>query len=282
MKFVDIQNLKTLIALVKSADEAVKNGYISLVGEIGEGKTVKSYVDGKVSDINGAADTLAGRVSANETAIALINNTTIDAKITAAFNDFATKVSDDNVVNTFKEMIDYVAAHGTEYANLAALVGTIPAGAAASTIVAYAKEIVDAEAARAQGAESGIVDRVAAVESKFEGDESVEKQIANALKDAKDYTDALKNGQVAANNAAIVTLQGSTSDTKDSVSIVGAKKYADSVAATAQSNAEATASADATSKANAAEKNAKDYCDAEIAKIVAYEASEITAAWNEI
>lgn len=32
-----------------------------------------------------------------------------------AINDFATKMSEDGTVNTFKELVDYVAAHGSEY-----------------------------------------------------------------------------------------------------------------------------------------------------------------------
>ena len=44
--------------------------------------------------------------------------TETDDAIDAAFNDFATKVSDDAVVNTYKELIDYAAEHGTEFTEL--------------------------------------------------------------------------------------------------------------------------------------------------------------------
>ena len=46
----------------------------------------------------------------------------VDKKINDAFNDFATKLSDDNVVNTYKELIDYAATHGAEFTEL---VGTV-------------------------------------------------------------------------------------------------------------------------------------------------------------
>lgn len=46
----------------------------------------------------------------------------VDDKITAAFNDFATKVSNDNLVNTYKELIDYAAAHGSEFTELVGVV----------------------------------------------------------------------------------------------------------------------------------------------------------------
>ena len=45
-----------------------------------------------------------------------------DKAINDAFDDFAAKVSDDNVVNTYKELIDYAAEHGAEFT---ALVGTV-------------------------------------------------------------------------------------------------------------------------------------------------------------
>lgn len=51
-----------------------------------------------------------------------------DDAIDAAFNDFATKVSDDAVVNTYKELIDYAADHGAEFTEL---VGEVDANTAA-------------------------------------------------------------------------------------------------------------------------------------------------------
>jgi hypothetical protein len=66
----------------------------------------KSYADG----LNEAMD---GRMQAVEAGVADVDN-----KITAAFNDFSTKVSDDKVVNTYKELIDYAADHGAEFTEL--------------------------------------------------------------------------------------------------------------------------------------------------------------------
>lgn len=51
----------------------------------------------------------------------------VDDKITAAINKFATDVSDDGVVNSYKELIDYVAKHGDEAANMAADIATVSA-----------------------------------------------------------------------------------------------------------------------------------------------------------
>ena len=97
----------------------------------------------------------------------------------------STKVSDDNVVNTFKEMIDYVAAHGPEYTNLAALVGSLPTDAGVTTIVAYieklaaaANDAVEAEQTRAEGAESDLQD---AIDAEKDRAEAAEKEIVDAI-----------------------------------------------------------------------------------------------------
>lgn len=49
-------------------------------------------------------------------------------KINEALNKFAGEVSNDGVINTFKELVDYAATHQTEYSNLAAILGDIPIG----------------------------------------------------------------------------------------------------------------------------------------------------------
>lgn len=44
----------------------------------------------------------------------------VDAKIAAKINEFATNITDDDVVNSYQELITYVANHGGEAATLAA------------------------------------------------------------------------------------------------------------------------------------------------------------------
>lgn len=43
----------------------------------------------------------------------------------AAINEFAASISDDGVVNTFKELVDYVAEHGSEAADMAADINAV-------------------------------------------------------------------------------------------------------------------------------------------------------------
>lgn len=66
--------------------------------------------------------TLLDRIAAVETKV---GNESVDVKIKTAFDEFMAKVSDDGTVNTIKELIDYVAAHAPEAANMAADITTL-------------------------------------------------------------------------------------------------------------------------------------------------------------
>ena len=76
------------------------------------------------SDDNGSG-TLLSRIEGLENKMDGTGEGTVDAKIDAKINDFAAKVSDDGTVNTIKELIDYVAAHGPEAADMAADILTL-------------------------------------------------------------------------------------------------------------------------------------------------------------
>lgn len=121
---------------------------------------------------------LAYKAEVSETELAAALKATIDAKakkadldtltgegegsikkmIDDAFNDFSTKVTDDGVVNSYKELIDWAATHGSKAAemasgistnktaieNLKKFVGELPKGATATTVVDYIAEAVAA------------------------------------------------------------------------------------------------------------------------------------------
>lgn len=80
---------------------------------------LKAVIDAKaesseVSALSGKIDTLNGTGSGS-----------VSKAITDAFNDFATKVSDDGVVNSYKELIDWAAEHGGEAAQMTAAITNI-------------------------------------------------------------------------------------------------------------------------------------------------------------
>ena len=107
------------------------NSLNSKIGTVPDGKTVS----GMISEAQAAAtydDTeLRGKVTANESAISTLNGTgagsvkkTAEDAATAAVNAFATDVSDDGVVNSFKELVDWAASHGSEAAEMASGIQT--------------------------------------------------------------------------------------------------------------------------------------------------------------
>jgi len=97
---------------------------------------------------------LIEKVNENKTAISRLTGEgigSIKKQIDDAFNDFATKVSDDNVINTFKELIDYCATHTSEISEMAGnisnnstaiselmnYIGELPTETDATTVIEY-------------------------------------------------------------------------------------------------------------------------------------------------
>ena len=76
------------------------------IGNVPAGKTLIELIgEAKYDDT-----ALVGRVIANETAIVGMNDT-IEAKVAAGINEFATKFDNNGVIDNFKELVDYVAEH---------------------------------------------------------------------------------------------------------------------------------------------------------------------------
>ena len=119
--------------------------YKSEVAESDLAAALKAIIDAKAKQAD--LDTLTGDGEGS-----------ISKMIDAAINKFATNVTDDNVVNSYKELIDWVAKHGPEatkmaggisenktaIADLKTLVGTLPEGATSTTVVAYITEAINA------------------------------------------------------------------------------------------------------------------------------------------
>ena len=119
---------------------------------------VKKELEQTITDSEYDDSEVRGLISGNATAIDTLNGIgegSVKKAIDDAFNDFSVKVSDDGVVNTYKELIDYAAAHKGEaatmagdiaankaaIANLGKKVGDLPEGTDASTVVDYADKV---------------------------------------------------------------------------------------------------------------------------------------------
>lgn len=134
---------------VNNVDVAVKGlaalAFKSEVGEDDLAAALKAIIDAKAKQSD--LDTLTGDGEGS-----------ITKMIDAAINKFATDVTDDSVVNSYKELIDWAATHGSEavemaggiaenktaIADLKKLVGELPEGATATTVVGYIAEAIDA------------------------------------------------------------------------------------------------------------------------------------------
>lgn len=159
---------------VAGVDAAVKGlaalAYKANVSKDDLADALKAEIDAKAKQAD--LDTLTGTGEGS-----------IQKMIDDAFNDFSTKVTDDNVVNSYKELIDWVATHGSEATEMAAgiaenktaienlkkFVGELPEGATATTVVGYIAEAIAAlsigDYAKATDL-TAAVDRIAALEDK--------------------------------------------------------------------------------------------------------------------
>ena len=108
---------------VNGADIAVKGlaalAYKAEVSEAELSAALKAVIDAKAEQTD--VDALSGKID-------VLNGTgagSVTKAINDAFNDFATKVTDDGVVNSYKELIDWAASHGAEAAEMAAAIQTL-------------------------------------------------------------------------------------------------------------------------------------------------------------
>ena len=256
-------------AAIKAAQDAADAAQADVdaldtkVGTVAEGKTVVQMIeDSKYDD-----SALKTRISKNETDIATLNgdeNTAGSVKKQVA--DAVAKIVADapEAYDTLKEISDWISSHSSDasamnsqintnksdIAALKALVGELPEGAEATTIVAYIQEVVDGlsigDYAKAADLTAAVA-RIATLEGKAH--EHSNKTVLDGItaakvsawdaaeQNAKDYADGLAGNYDAKGAAA----------TAES----NAKSYADSLAS----------NYDAAGDADTAEQNAKDYAD---------------------
>lgn len=114
---------------VSGAASGVQTALEAKIGTVTEGKTVVEMIAAAQAAATYDDKAVKASIKSNTDAIATLNgNSTVagsvDKKVADAINEFATKVSDDQTVNTFKELIDYAASHQGEYSTLSGEVQT--------------------------------------------------------------------------------------------------------------------------------------------------------------
>lgn len=153
---------------------------------------------------------LAGRISANETAISTLNGEGEGSVKKQVADAVAAIVADaPEAYDTLKEISDWISSHASDasamntqintnksdIATLKTLIGTLPEGTASTTIVAYIAEAIGTS-------QTDLTSAIATAKS---------EAISTASTDAKKYADdkvkELSDGQVTTNKTDIATLQ---------------------------------------------------------------------------
>lgn len=255
------------------------------VGAVPADKTVVKMIEDaqKAATYDDAA--VKADIKKNADAIGVLNGSgegSVDKKITDAFNDFATKVSDDGVVNSYKELIDWAATHGSEAAKMAgeitklqAILKGIGGDGESATVVAYVTEAIKALkigdyakaadltalAGRVTTAEASIATltgtgagsvKKAQADAEAHADTVAGTAEANAKKHATDLNTAMDT-RVKKVEASVTTLTGE-GDGSVKKALADAKAYADGLAG----------NYDAKGDAAQALKDAKAYTDSKV------------------
>ena len=197
-------SMEALTKRVGAAENNV-NTLSEKVGTVPAGKTVVKMIEEAKTAATYDDSAVKAGIKKNADAIGVLNGSgegSVDKKITDAFNDFATKVSDDGVVNSYKELIDWAATHGAEAATIAGeitalknILKGIGGTGESATVVAYVTKAIEnlkiGDYAKASEL-TALAQRVTTAEGKITtltgtGEGSVKK----ALSDAKAYADGL-------------------------------------------------------------------------------------------
>ena len=201
-------DVTTEVNRAKGAESALGAKIDAIFTPASEGKdasgSVVTYVASEIEKVNGAASTLAGRVTANENAIATLNGSAETSGSVA--NKVATeiaKIVNDNQngsIDTLNEIAAWIVNDTTGAAKMANDIATLKgeetvegsvkkalkdAKTYADGLHTTATNAIGAEKTRAEGVEKALAGRLTVVEGEGEG------SIKKALQDAKTYTDGL-------------------------------------------------------------------------------------------
>lgn len=215
---VSYVNEKTAGIATDASLGALKKRVDTAEGDIKTAKGDITALQGRADAVEGKVTTLVGE-DAGKSARTIANE-----ELTKQLVPEGAKES----LDTLQEIAAWIQKHPDDAsamnAAISALktkVGDIPEGATSTTVVAYIKELVDAEKVRATGAEGGLDTRVKAVEAKLsDGEGSVAKQIEAAVKvetDARVAADSALDGKITTAKAAADKAQGDVNALKDVV-----------------------------------------------------------------
>ena len=197
----------TLLALTeKIADlliaEGTENGTISVNSVNVAVKGLAALAFKAEVSLDDLADALKTTVNRGKTAADTVDALTgegdgsIGKMIDTALNKFATDVTDDGVINSYKELIDWAAEHGAEATELAGgiaenktaiaelkkLVCDLPEGAAATTVIGYIAEAIAALSIGDYAKTSEVEDKITEAMGNVYSKKDVDDKLAGYVK----------------------------------------------------------------------------------------------------
>lgn len=193
---------KITVEGLSSSMATLQNDVAAINTKVDNNKTdIEKKLSEEVTRATGVETALRTDVDANTKSIKTLNadastEGSIDYKIAAVLDTYLTGDGDTSKVDTLKDIINWAETHNTEVASygtniaankkaiedLEALVGPLPEGSQATTIVAYIQEAVAAEKTRAETKENEIADDLADLKTKALTDASQFATAAQGLK----------------------------------------------------------------------------------------------------
>ena len=174
-KIGDVEDGKTVVEMI---EDVIANGYDDtevreLIGDVTTLKTTEK--DSVVGAINEVSDAVAAHKTAiDNTVTTLVGSDTGKSVRTIANEELVAQLIPEAAkesLDTLEEIAAWIQSHPEDASamskaidDLEALVGTLPEDATATDIVAYIAEVVGAEKTRAEGIESGLEERIEAIE----------------------------------------------------------------------------------------------------------------------
>ena len=187
-------------------------------------------------------DELAANIKANTDAIEVLNGDTtvegsVDKKVADAINEFATQISDNGTIDTFKELVNYVSTHGGEAAEMASAIDALETLVGEKSVATQIAEAIAAENLDQYATDEELaaaIARIVVLEGKAHEHENkevldgitAEKVTAwdaseeNAKKYADEKVAAIDLSGIATNAAAIEGLEGTIGEVAEGKTVV--------------------------------------------------------------
>lgn len=112
-------NLEWVVPSTDTVD-GLKSAVAGLQSDVATLQTNVTNIQNIITPSGEGAVSLLDRVEGLEHKMDNAGEGTVDAKIDAKINEFASKVTDDGTINTIKEFVGYVAEHGKQASDMAA------------------------------------------------------------------------------------------------------------------------------------------------------------------